>query len=282
MQSGVFVNDLFFPGVPYTNDQHNGMALCYFAIPYYLSKDVRLFLWAKDKAGNEGRQGFYYHIRQKSFRSDKIQLSDRLLDTIISSFPPHLFEPGQSRLDKYVRINKGLREENYTALKELCQTPTQEKLWEGTWLRMKNAATMATFGDQRTYYYKGKVIDKAVHTGVDLASLARSPIHAANSGRVIFAKDLGIYGLAVVIDHGQGLCTLYGHLSEIDVTVDQQVGKGDKIGTSGSTGLATGDHLHFGFLVDGVPVNPIEWWDPHWLKDNIYRKLSAMDKVSLK
>jgi hypothetical protein len=280
IESGVFVNDLFFPGVPCANDQQSGMALCYFAIPYYLTKDLHLSLWAKDKAGNEGTQGFYYHIRQKRFRSDKIQLSDRLLDTIVSSFPSDLFEPGQSQLDKYLRINKGLREENYNTLKELCQTTTEKKLWDGTWLRMKNAATMATFGDKRTYYYKGEVVDKAVHGGVDLASLARSPIQAANSGRVVFAKDLGIYGRAVIIDHGQGLFTLYGHLSEIDVAVDQLVAKGDKIGTSGSTGLATGDHLHFGFLVHGIPVNPVEWWDPHWIKDNIYRKLGATDKLS--
>jgi murein DD-endopeptidase MepM/ murein hydrolase activator NlpD len=83
----------------------------------------------------------------------------------------------------------------------------------------------------------------------------------------------------VVIDHGQGLYTLYGHLSSIDVTFGQPVTKGDTIGITGTTGLATGDHLHFGFLVHGVPVNPIEWWDSHWIKDNIYRKLSMLDKI---
>ena len=69
---------------------------------------------------------------------------------------------------------------------------------------------------------------------------------------------------------------MYGHLSTIEVTVDQPVTKGETIGTSGTTGLATGDHLHFGFLVHGVPVNPIEWWDGHWIRDNIERKLATL------
>ena len=142
---------------------------------------------------------------------------------------------------------------------------------------MKKAATMATFGEERTYYYKGKVADKSVHLGVDLASLAASPVQAANTGRVIFAQDLGIYGQTVVLEHGQGLYTMYGHLSGIDVTVDQLITKGDIIGTTGQTGLTTGDHLHFGFMVHGVFVNPVEWWDPHWIRDNIYRKLNMVE-----
>ncbi|GAH00914.1 unnamed protein product [marine sediment metagenome] len=109
--------------------------------------------------------------------------------------------------------------------------------------------------------------------------MASASVQAANTGRVVFAQELGIYGQTVVIDHGQGLYTMYGHLSSIDVAVDQPVTKGDKIGITGTTGLATGDHLHFGFLVHGIAVNPIEWWDSHWIKDNIYRKLSMVDNI---
>jgi len=205
-----------------------------------------------------------------------MRISDRLLDTIISSFSPDLFEPGDSTIEKFLFINKTLREKNTTLLRELCQSPSKEKLWDGPWLRMEKAATMATFGDQRTYYYKDKVVDRQLHLGVDLASLARSPVQAANTGKVVFAQDLDIYGLTIIIDHGQGLFTLYGHLSSINVAVNQDINKGDIIGVTGTTGLAMGDHLHFGFLVHGVPVNPIEWWDSHWIKDNIYKKLSIL------
>lgn len=278
-ESGILVNDLLFPGVPFMNDSQGGIQICYFAFPCNFKKDTALYLWAKDKANNETKKPFFYHIRQKRFRVDKIKISDRLLDNIISFFPPDIFKPGDSNIEKYLFINRILRKENSAVLKDLCQSPSRESLWDGPWLRLKNAATMATFGDQRIYYYKGKLIDRAVHLGVDLASLARSPVQAANTGRVIFAQDLGIYGLTVVIDHGQGLYTMYSHLDSIDVTFGQPITKGDTVGTTGTTGLATGDHLHFGFLVHGVPVNPIEWWDSHWINDNIYRKLSMADKL---
>jgi murein DD-endopeptidase MepM/ murein hydrolase activator NlpD len=199
---------------------------------------------------------------------------------MIASFPPHIFKAGSSIVEKYLFLNKELRKENHRFLQELCQSSTEEKLWDGPWLRMKNAATMANFGDKRVYYYKGNLVDEAVHLGIDLASLARSPVEASNSGRVVFAQDLGIYGNTVVIDHGQGLHTMYGHLSTLEVTVGQLVTKGETIGTSGTTGLATGDHLHFGFLVHGVPVNPIEWWDDHWMRDNVEGKLSMVEKYN--
>jgi len=148
----------------------------------------------------------------------------------------------------------------------------------GVWLRLKNAANMARFGDKRDYYYKGKKIDEQVHMGVDLASLANSDVPAANNGRVIFADRLGIYGLTVVLDHGQGLASIYSHLSNIGVQIDQDVTKGEIIGSTGQTGLAGGDHLHFGVMVSGLFVNPIEWWDNHWIQDNIMKKLALLKR----
>ena len=94
---------------------------------------------------------------------------------------------------------------------------------------------------------------------------------------MIFADRLGIYGLAVVIDHGQGLESVYGHLSKIEVTLDQQVKKGQPIGLTGETGLAGGDHLHFAVIVQGIFVNPVEWWDPHWIADNVIKKLALVE-----
>lgn len=280
VESGVLVNDLLFPGMPYMNDPKKGIHICYFAFPYHAKKDTPLYLWAKDRADNETRKPFFHHIRQSRFRKDTIRISDRVMEGMISSFPPHIFKAGSSIIEKYLFLNKELREENHHLLRELCQSSTEEKLWDGPWLRMKNAATMANFGDKRAYYYKGELVDEAVHLGIDLASLARSPVEASNSGRVVFAQDFGIYGNTVVIDHGQGLYTMYGHLSTIEVTVAQLVTKGETIGTSGTTGLATGDHLHFGFLVHGVPVNPIEWWDGHWMRDNVEGKLAMVDTYS--
>jgi murein DD-endopeptidase MepM/ murein hydrolase activator NlpD len=103
-------------------------------------------------------------------------------------------------------------------------------------------------------------------------------VPAANDGKVAYADDLGIYGQCVVIDHGLGLQSLYGHLSRIDVKAGDPVHKGQIIGTTGNTGLAGGDHLHFGMVISGEQVNPIEWWDPSWIKNNVTSKLAAAKK----
>jgi murein DD-endopeptidase MepM/ murein hydrolase activator NlpD len=100
-------------------------------------------------------------------------------------------------------------------------------------------------------------------------------VPAANDGRVVWAENLGIYGNCVVVDHGYGLQSIYGHLSEFAVKNGDMVKKGQPLGKSGSTGLAGGDHLHFSMQVDGVQVNPIEWWDEHWIKDRILSKVGG-------
>ena len=89
----------------------------------------------------------------------------------------------------------------------------------------------------------------------------------------MLARYFGIYGNTVVIDHGYGLMSLYGHLSSIAVEPGQQVDRAQQIGRSGATGLAGGDHLHFTMLLQGLPVNPREWWDAHWLHDRLKLKL---------
>jgi murein DD-endopeptidase MepM/ murein hydrolase activator NlpD len=94
-------------------------------------------------------------------------------------------------------------------------------------------------------------------------------VHAANRGTVVFADYLGIYGNTVILDHGQGVFTLYSHLSELGAAVGELKDKGAVIGLTGTTGMAGGDHLHFSVLINGVFVTPIEWWDPQWLQLNI-------------
>jgi murein DD-endopeptidase MepM/ murein hydrolase activator NlpD len=146
-------------------------------------------------------------------------------------------------------------------------------LWQDAFQPLINAAIEAKFADFRTYTYAGKEIDKQTHLGFDLAVTQHIPIKASQRGIVVHASYLGIYGNCVIIDHGLGVQTLYGHLSSIGVKVGDKVDKGQQIGISGQTGLAAGDHLHFTVLVNGAPVNPVEWWDPKWMKDRVFRKI---------
>ena len=147
------------------------------------------------------------------------------------------------------------------------------RLWKGPFVQLGNSQVEASFADHRTYLYKGKEIDQQVHLGFDLAVTSAIPVLAANDGKVLAASWLGIYGNCVILDHGMGIASLYGHLSSIDVKVGDLVAKGQTLGRSGMTGLAGGDHLHFTMLVGGRPANPVDWWDPHWIRDRIDRKL---------
>ena len=277
IESGIFVGEIYFAGFPAQEEAPDGFYVCYFAIPYSTKAHPDVYLWAEDRAGNVSKASFYYHIRRKQFRTEKININDRFLKRILPNFFPHSFDPGASDIEKFLEINRTLRKENASVFYNLRTETSPDQLWEGTWLRLKNAATMAKFLDRRLYYYKGKKIDEQMHLGVDLASLANSEVQAANRGRVIFADRLGIYGLTVVLDHGQGLNSIYSHLSKMDVESGQVVMRGDVIGLTGQTGLAGGDHLHFGVMAGGVFVDPLEWWDSHWIRDNITGKLALLN-----
>jgi murein DD-endopeptidase MepM/ murein hydrolase activator NlpD len=276
--SGVLVNNRFFPGFKVKGTSQEGSYVCFFAVPLHVQPKTTFHLWAKDQAGNQSKKAFSYRIRRKRFRKDKIRISDRFLKQVLPYFDSKGAVQEVTEIDRFLKINKDLRKKNNSEFRRLGSKSRAEALFGGVWLRLKNSATMARFGDQRTYYYKGKRIDEAVHLGVDLASLANAKVPAANHGQVIFSDRMGIYGFTVVLDHGQGLGSVYSHLSKCVVRAGQMVKKGEVIGSTGRTGLAGGDHLHFGIMVSGVFVNPVEWWDSHWIQDNVDRKLALLKK----
>ena len=273
--TGIYVDDKFFPG--HTILINNRLtSVVYFALMMDAANaKTKIFITARDDAGNEARSSIPYSIKPKKFRSDKVNLSDTFLQNIMPGFQsstPQL--QGKSAVDVFAYVNGTMREENTKTIQALCSKSINKRLWEGPFLRMRNAKPMALFGDQRTYLVAGKSYGTSIHLGVDLASTAHAPVEAANSGIVVFAGPLGIYGNAVIIDHGLGLFSLYGHLSSIETTVGKTVKKEEKIGVSGMTGLAGGDHLHFSILAGGQFVNPQEWWDPHWIEDNVMKKMA--------
>jgi murein DD-endopeptidase MepM/ murein hydrolase activator NlpD len=184
--------------------------------------------------------------------------------------------PQGDTLAKFLVINGDLRRKNAAKIASFARETSPEMLWRGIVFHpFTNSAVESAFADQRTYLYKGKEVDRQTHLGFDLARVANSPVVAANRGKVMYADELGIYGNCVIIDHGMGVQSLYGHLSSISVKAGDTVEKEQELGRSGMTGLAGGDHLHFTMLVNGHMVNPVEWWDEHWIQDRIIRKLKA-------
>ena len=279
-RQGVYVGGTFFPGRPgYFEDPNTMLAL--FALDYKQGPGTEIFVKATDYAGNNTRAGFPHYIKGKAFKRDSINLSDRFLSWKMPEFdidiPPDSKTP---MVDKFLKVNRDLRQANYRQITDLTETTASEIYWAGAFLRLPRSARKSGYGDSRKYKYKGSFIDQQVHLGIDLASVSQSPVPAANRGKVVLAENIGIYGKTVIIDHGFGLFSMYSHLSGFDVQEGQIVDRGTIIGQTGSTGFAAGDHLHFGVLVHNTFVNPIEWWDAAWIKNNITAKIEAVKASS--
>ncbi len=278
--SGIEVDKYFFPSVVgYFADR--GVALAFFAIPQDLTADVRPRLIARDAAGNERDIYLPCTIKPRVFAERTLAIDDDFLTRKVPDLEHDNGLPIVTDLVKgYLNINGELRRRNEAQIHAITAHSASEPLWAGTFHRQSNAAPLSSFADRRTYPYHGEVIDHQTPLGYDLASLKLSPVEATQNGVVLVAGNLGIYGNAVILDHGLGIFSLYGHLSSIAVQSGERVKTAQALGQTGETGLAGGDHLHFSILLDGVHVDPVEWWDPHWLHDHVTPKLTIFPRAS--
>ncbi|MDF1577971.1 MAG: M23 family metallopeptidase [Desulfurivibrionaceae bacterium] len=272
-EHGVMINDIFHPGFPMPH-KGEGMYGAMIGLPHDLERIDKSVAMAVDLAGNSIAKPFGMIMRNRTPRRDRINVSDGFLSRKLPeflSFYPDLRD--KEPLAQYLEINSRIRRENNQVISEVCRKSRPERLWEGRFQRMARSSRQAGFAEHRTYYYGGEEVDRQVHLGIDLASTGKAEVMAANSGEVVFAGYLGIYGEMVIIDHGQGVFSLYSHLSQIGTAVGDQVTKETVIGLSGASGMAGGDHLHFSMLINGVFVDPLEWWDRQWLELNILEYL---------
>ncbi|MEL7060491.1 MAG: M23 family metallopeptidase [Acidobacteriota bacterium] len=247
----------------------------FYGVPDDHAEASEIRLVAEDELGNRIETAFLQSFVPRTFTGDEVQISDAFLERVV---PPILaqtpeLEPEASLVETYVKINSELRAANTRELIELAATSRSERMWSGAFSQLPNSVVTGTFGDRRIYLYQGQEIDRATHLGYDLASVREAPVPAANAGVVVLARFFGIYGNTVVIDHGQGVLSLYSHLSSIEVASGQEVERGTRLGRTGITGLSGGDHLHFTIMVGSVQVSPLEWWDRGWIDSRIESKL---------
>jgi murein DD-endopeptidase MepM/ murein hydrolase activator NlpD len=271
--TGVSVGDRFFPGYPEAAGGA-GAYVAFFAIPWDAPAAPAFSLSARDAAGNEVRRSFAVRLLEKVFPADVIDVSDRFLGAKIPEFRAADPSLPADPVAAFLVVNRDWRARDHQRIREACAASSPARLWSGPFLQMPNTKNMAGWAQARTYKHNGQVIDRQTHLGLDLASTAGAPVPAANAGTVAFAGDLGIYGQAVIVDHGQGVFSLYGHMSSLAVKQGEPVVRGAAVGASGQTGMAGGDHLHFSMLVSGVFVSPAEWLDAHWIADNVANKLA--------
>jgi murein DD-endopeptidase MepM/ murein hydrolase activator NlpD len=278
--SGVRVGTIEYPGFAASGAGVNSpdLKIAFFALLYNQPLHAPIVAFARDEAGNEATATFVDNVFEKPFKKSRIDLNDdfvgRVVPEIIQHSPELKMEsPSGDLMPAFLRINGELRRTNAAKIAAFAKGTSPTRMWQGPFVQLGNSQVEARFADQRTYFYKGKDVDQQVHLGFDLAVTANVPVVAANAGTVIHTDWLGIYGNCIVIDHGMGVQSLYGHLSSFEVKPGDMVQRGQEIGRSGMTGLAGGDHLHFTMLVGGQMVNPVEWWDAHWVADRVDRKL---------
>lgn len=278
-RAGVTVGDQVFPAFP-VGDPDRGNWVALIGLPYNFPTSTPRGVSVVDKAGNQTTRSLPSVIRPRRFPVDVVEVKEEFLRRKLPELLPEWDEiPEEKLVEAFLKVNRDKRSEAEEAKRRIAGETQPKALWEGTFLHPRNAKVFSNFAETRTYRVRGRRVDTQVHFGYDLASVRESPVLAANSGVVVFAELLTIYGKTVVVDHGLGLQTLYAHLSRIDAQVGDHVEKGQELGRTGSTGFAVGDHLHYEMLIHGVSVTPLEWWDAQWLRDHILDPLKTANVV---
>jgi murein DD-endopeptidase MepM/ murein hydrolase activator NlpD len=239
---------------------------------------------ATDKAGNKTKSKIPLYIRPLKSKVDKIPLSENFIRNVSANVleQSHMIVPNDLK-SIFLESNQVLRAQNIQTLKEDTRKyMSRSAITEFNLIpfkRLPGSRTAAGFAERRHYYLNDEKIDEAWHLGVDWASVKQANVYTSNQGRVIANKYVGIYGNTVIVDHGMGLASLYGHLSSTKVNAGDEVNANSVIGQTGTTGAVLGDHLHFGVLVQGIEVNPLEWMDQNWIKTRITDILNEAKKV---
>ncbi len=254
-------------------------------LAYPSSEDsFKAVIVAEDLAGNVATSRVRFYIKNKRYRVSKLVLKDRFLNGKIVDIAQEENPSSvtMSSIERFKFVNEDLRRKNEDVI-SLITSKVPEQRVDSFFMKpfypLKNAAAVASFGGHRYFSYKNNPVSESYHLGLDLASTAHADVVSSNSGEVVFAQHNGIYGKNIIISHGLGVYSLYGHNSNFFVDEGEQVKAGDVISKTGMTGLALGDHLHFGVLVQGIEVRPEEWMDKKWMKESIFDVISSAKKM---
>ena len=270
-EAGVRVGDQTYRAWPMPGGKPGFFSL--FAFAWNMPSNTVPLVYASNGAGNDVTGPLVFQFPKKEqpkYTVHDLQVSDAFLQKVIGELDPN---GSGDAVVRFVKINNEMRRANNKVLSDLRFKTADKFLWSQPFTRQSHSQAEATFADVRNYIYHGKKIDQQVHLGYDLAVTQHIGVEASNDGRVVYAAPLGIYGYCIVVDHGYGLQTIYGHLSQINVHEGDMVKRGQVMGHSGQTGMAGGDHIHFAMQLDGTQIDPKEWWDPHWIQDHIAKRV---------
>jgi murein DD-endopeptidase MepM/ murein hydrolase activator NlpD len=270
-EAGVRVGDQTFRAWPMPGGKPGYFSL--FAFAWNMAPGTIPVVYVTNAAGSQVTAPLAVQFPKKEqprYTVHDLKLDDHFIQKVVGELDPN---GAGDPVARFLKINGEMRRANNQTLSDLRLKTEARFLWSQPFLRQAHSQAEASFADVRNYIYQGKKIDQQVHLGYDLAVTQHVGVEASNDGRVVYAAPLGIYGNCIVVDHGYGLQTVYGHLSHIAVHEGDMVKRGQVMGNSGMTGMAGGDHIHFAMQLEGIQIDPKEWWDPHWIKDHIARRV---------
>jgi len=208
----------------------NGEKFALIAIPYRQSEPLEATI----------------QISNKDFKTS-IHVKDGQYPKEFLSVDPAKVSPPKSAKERIAK--------EYKEAMEIYATFSPKRHWKKPFIYPINSAITSAYGNARTF----NGILKSYHTGVDFRAPIGTPIYAANDGVVVLSKDRYYAGGSVIIDHGEGIYSVYYHLSSTPLAAGTKVKQGDEIGLSGNSGRVTGPHLHFGIMLQGTPVDPLHF-----------------------
>lgn len=253
------------------------------AWPVY-DDDFKAEIIAVDVANNTTIRRIPFYLNNINYKESKIELKDRFLEGKIQNIASDFLDNANnfSSLEKFKFVNETLRAKNQKIIDDVVQKIPEnfiENFNLNPFYPLLKSIKVGSFGDHRIYTKDGKNISESWHMGIDFASISRAEFFADNPAKVVFADENGIFGLNAILYHGFGFYTIYAHCSKLAVNVGDELLIGDKIANTGSSGLALGDHLHFGVIIQGIDVNPQEWMDKKWMQENIFSILENSKKL---
>jgi murein DD-endopeptidase MepM/ murein hydrolase activator NlpD len=283
VQSGVRVGDRTYPGFSaslagLTADE--ALRISVFALHRDQDPSTPIEVFAEDATGRRAVVKLDHQVSQEPLETRRIVLDNESLRRSVSAIDAA--DAGiqgsvarQDLLNSFLTSNRALRRRDEQALEKLAGQTMPAMVWEGAFGQPSGAAVGTKFGEARIYVHNGKEVDREVYLGIDLPIAASDPtIRAAQKGVVVHAGSLGTYGNAVILDHGFGVQSLYGHLRSIAVELADVVLKEQALGRAGVTETSgSGDPVQFMLMVSGHPVNPAEWFDPTWMREHVQRRI---------
>jgi murein DD-endopeptidase MepM/ murein hydrolase activator NlpD len=220
-------------------------------IPFFRTEDGREFgaLVGVDLADPPSKQDLLVEI---SGNGGALRQHYYPIQVVSVHFPTQELTVPQNYVDLDDETAKRVEEEQEKILQSLSKVTTK-RLWSGRFMMPVDGKIAGSFGRRRII--NGQ--PRSPHSGEDINAPQGTAVHATNEGIIALVGDFFFSGKSIVLDHGLGLYTMYFHLDVVDVAVGEKITKGAVLGKVGSTGRATGPHLHWGMRIDGARVNPL-------------------------